>query len=602
MPDIQYPSIGPTEFPAKKSGPITYTHDFDHKNVLDSEIHQTLGTYYNHIVFDPSSRTIWHEGVPYGTAYQFNDSSGHFNNDVFGDINSHQVSGNNNVMMGSCNQTGHQTQNGLFIGTYNKCDDSSYSYIFTIGNGDGNNNRSNLLAIHKAKDSTDRTQTSLIGYLNVEHLKSNISDSYVSSLGKSATADIILKALLTPADYYKPSGFSFTLTNLTQNIECGYAISPIRVSKVTLPTKMSKWDYTYIATYIKNNTTLPSDVHLSDLGYAWTFCNQRLDCTWVWWTDNKNDSSKYIDLVGANQVVKFDGTKLNTFGSFTFSSVKRYTPHPSTVSPNRQCNIADINADVTLHKSAYYGGDIVIDFANVIINKPGKYQCGQSISSHVCYTVPQLSYFKQLVDNGVYVVSDKNAWTTVRTSTYKVNDNFCTIYTGYKFYYGLCHADAGSKQEKDFFKQVLTGIDSNNKADKTPKIIKSDLTTPNMQNVLNSDISYIKYYTNLFGKDVAKQYNCAFICFPAANLLATPDSSDSTKYWYYKSGPGDPESTLSGDPTDPKNYDYTFEDSSKLSKYNITWRVIACKSTNNFAMSNDTDGWYGLKINVKPKF
>lgn len=590
MPDIQYQSENQNLI-AKKSGSITYTHDFEHKNVLDSNIQQTLGSYYNHIVFDPSSRTIWHEGVPYGTSYQFNDSTEHYNNDVFGDINTHQVSGNNNVLMGNSNQTGHKTQNGLFIGAYNKCDDSSYSYIFTIGNGENDSTRSNLLAIHKATDSSDRTQTSLTGYLNVEHLESNISDSYVSSLGKSATADIILKALLTPADYYKPSGLSFTLTNTVQNIECGQKIAPIQVSSVKLPTKMSKYDYQYIADYIKKNNKLPDKINLSDLGYAWTFCNKISDSEYIWWTDKYNDSSKRVILKNANQTVNLNNNQLET----TINGDKIYTPNPSTVSPDILCDITDINKIVNLDLAQSNGSNTVIDFNGITLNNPGTYKCGKQISTSVLYTIPQLSYFKQLVDNGVYVVSDKNAWTNNGILQYNISNDFITIYTGFMFYYGLCQADASIKQNSDFFKNLLEGGNT-----VTKKIIKQELTTYNKGSVLNGDI---KYYTNLFGSNISEQYNCAFICFPEDNLSVTPTTIDKTKYWYYKSGPGDPESTVSGNTEDSRNYDYTFT-SNKLciSGQNIVWRVIAVKSPNNFAMSAYTSSWYGLKINANKKF
>ena len=551
-------------------------------NVNNSDTQNILIENYKHIVFDSSTRTIWYEGVPYGVSYQFNDEKS-YNNTVLGDSLTHGVSGVNNIISGSYNQMSSVINGGIALGSYNKCDNTNtYSYIFTIGNGEDENHRSNLMAIHKAKDSADRTTTSLTGYLNVEHLESNISYSYVSSLGKSATADIILKALLTPSNYYKPTGLSITLSNTAQNIECGGKIDNVSVSNIKLPVKMSKYDYNYIAEYIKNNNKLPSNIDLSYFGYAWTF----RDANGSWWTDGRTHT---VELHNANQSVKLNVNNLIT----TSDSSKFYNTVAVTINKGSITNISRTNTTLVLPSNK---DNTVIDFSKIKINTPGVYNCGNEISLSVYYTVPQLSYFEQLVKNNVFVISDGNAWTDSSTEiSASINPNFCTIYTGFQFYYGMCYAESNTKQDDKFFKKLLEGDSS---MVSRSKIINKQLTTSNTGNILSGTI---QFYSNMFSGGGDKKYNCAFICFPKNNLTVTKNFGGT--YWLYKSGPGDPESTLSGDTTDPRNYDYTFN-STKLCKsgQDITWRVIAVKSTSNFAMSTSMNSWYGLKILANKKF
>lgn len=568
-----------------QSSPLVHSYGFGRTvNVNNDSIQNILIENYKHVVFDSSTRTIWYKGIPYGVSYQFNETNS-YNNTVLGEVLTHGVSGVNNIISGSYNQMSSVINGGIALGSYNKCDNTNtYSYIFTIGNGESEKKRSNLLAIHKAKDSTDRTTTSLTGYLNVEHLESNISYSYVSSLGKSATADIILKALLTPAEYYKPSGLSINLTNTVQNIECGGEIQDITISSITLPKPMSKYDYNYIGEYIKNNNKLPDNIKLSDFGYAWTFT----DTEGHWWTDGYEYTVKPSN---SNQSVAFTPDGLITT---TNNPSKSYRTIRVNVAKDSTTDISRTNSTLELEANQ---DSTVINFSNIKINYPGTYKCGKKISLSVYYTVPQLSYFEQLVKNNVFVISDGNAWTNpINEVKTEIGDNFCTIYTGFQFYYGMCYAETDTPQNAKFFKDLLEGTAP---IANRSKIIKKQLTTVNVGSMLSSGT--IQFYSNMFDGGADKKYNCAFICFPENNLTVTKNFGGT--YWLYKSGPGDPESTLSGDTSDPRNYDYTFN-SYNLCKsgQNITWRVIAVKSTSNFAMSSSTSSWYGLKILAKKNF
>lgn len=569
-----------------RSLPLAHSYGFGKTvNIDNDSIQKILTENYKHIVFDSSTRTIWYEGIPYSVSYQFNNESS-YNNTVLGDSLTHGVSGVNNIISGEYNQMSSVINGGIALGSYNKCDDTNtYSYIFTIGNGDGEGNRSNLLAIHKAKDSTDRTTTSLTGYLNVENLESNISYSYVSSLGKSATADIILKALLTPSEYYKPSGLSINLTNTLQNKECGDKIENITINSITLPQPMSKYDYTYIAEYIKNNNKLPANIKLSDFGYAWAFTSPDGN----WWTNGQVHTVKPLN---SNQSVTLKNNRLVT----EVNSSKVYNTVSININKDSITDIHQTNSTLVLPQDQ---NNVVIDFSKIQINNPGTYKCGKKMSLSVYYTVPQLSYFEQLVKNNVFVISDGNAWTSeINGITTETPDDFCTIYTGFQFYYGMCYAETNNAQDSTFFQKLLEGDKSMVNRN---KIINKQLTTANVGSMLSSSSKTIQFYSNMFNGGTDKKYNCAFICFPENNLTVTKNSGGT--YWLYKSGPGDPESTLSGDVSDPRNYDYTFN-STLLCKsgQNITWRVIAVKSTSNFAMSSSTSSWYGLKIFASKKF
>ena len=102
--------------------------------------------------------------------------------------------GNNfNVVIGSTWTNGTITINGD-IGTANKNSSISYRNIFA-----------NALNEFRSPIQANDIQTTKLSVeeLNVGSLKTNVSDSYVSSLGSGATLDIILKLLLTASDYNK---------------------------------------------------------------------------------------------------------------------------------------------------------------------------------------------------------------------------------------------------------------------------------------------------------------------------------------------------------------------------------------------------------------
>lgn len=566
MPDIQYPSIGSTEFQVKKSGPITYTHDFDHKNVLDNEIKQTLGTYYNHIVFDPSSRTIWHEGVPYGTAYQFNDSSGHFNNDVFGDISSHQVGGNNNVLMGSCNQTGHETKNGLFIGAYNLCDDSTYSYIFTIGNGNGHESRSNLLAIHKAKDSTDRTQTSLTGYLNVEHLESNISDSYVSSLGKSATADIILSALLNPAPYILPSNIKINYTYNNQIIQIGTSPKDIIVGISWSNGGLSDYDYNYIDDYVKTNSTLPGRVNLTHLGKT----KGLLD-------DSNHLCIKYNDETGDFvRKITIPACKLTWLKSEITTAVPNL-PSATVESVDFMvtCSSASKKELSALEYPTFSGPDAKYYVSNLRFDRAGIYTIENKISKTFKFAEQQNNYFEQLYNKGVLVVSD--SLKHKGDITVPVTLGNATINVGVPYVYGIAqHSTPGELSTEDFNKIINSTANYTTSA----PIYKDDTKSQTLY-----------FGTNKFK---GKTGNVVFIGFP------TFTKTSNKQLWYARAKTSQDWSHI---PNSNGDFNYCYEHEIQINE-NIRRNYVfyVCKqASGNFDYGTEDASGTGLYIKVNFK-
>lgn len=563
MSDIQYPSEQVTNIIAKKSGPITYTYDFGHKDVLNNEIQQILCSYYNHIVFDPSSRTVWHEGVPYGTSYQFNDSTGHYNNDVFGDINTHQVSGNNNVLMGNSNQTGHETKNGLFIGSYNKCDDSSYSYIFTIGNGENDSTRSNLLAIHKAVDSTDRTQTSLTGYLTVEHLESNISDSYVSSLGKSATADVILSALLNPAPYILPTNIKINYSAQTQNIQIGNKPRDIKVNITWRDGNLSDYDYNYIDNYIKQYSKLPDDVKLTNLGKT----KGLLD-----------DSSKlcinYGDEDKFSRTIEIDNCKLTWDSSIitiTNPNIPSYISEPVKFTVN--CQTVDKNKLTALKYPTFSSGSTdICNLSKLRFDRAGNYNINPNISKTFKFADEQDNYFEQLYNKGVLVVSDSLKHSNI-TVFYQLGN--ITINVGVPYVYGIVKSASTGELTEDEFNDIIENTNNYKLGDN-----------------IYSNSSQTLYFGNT--KFAGKTGNIVFIGFP------TFTETGNNQLWYARAKTSQDWSHI---PNSGGKWNYCYKHNIQINS-NIRREYVfyVCKqSAGNFDYGTESASGTGLYIQVNFK-
>lgn len=561
-----------------QSLPLVHSYGFGKTvNVNNDNTQNVLIKNYKHIVFDSSTRTIWYEGVPYGVSYQFNNSNS-YNNTVLGDSLTHGVSGVNNIISGSYNQMSSVINGGIALGSYNKCDNTNtYSYIFTIGNGEDEKHRSNLMAIHQANDSTDRTTTSLTGYLNVDYLESNISYSYVSSLGKSATADIILSALLEPAPYHLPYNIQIKyLTYGSQTIELGNKFKNPTIGLVWSSPGGLSYDYNYIETYINKYSKLPNGITLDDLGYTKGILDDAgilcLD-----YTDNHTASPLTFSIPGC-----YMNFKTATTNGLNF-------PTPSTVKPcTFQLNTNQIIDKTKLTKLKYpsftsQSSQNIFDISNLYFKVPGtvtfsNYNISEKVTKTFAFAEQQNNYFKQLYDKGIMVVSDSNKTHNILV---KVNLPNPTLKIGVPYLYGLVNDTNSGNLTKDEFQKLIGDTAE------TANLKKSSVIYTN-----SSKDETIYFGANKLGN---KDGNVVFIGFPTfANI-----DSDKQR-WQTRAKTSQDWSYI---PNSGGVFNYVFTHIIKINE-NFTTNYIfyVCKqSAGSFkeALGAESEAGTGLRITVK---
>lgn len=140
---------------------------------------------------------------------QNNTSSGSYshvegyNNSSVG-VYSH-TEGENNYAYGKCSHTqglGTVAYNNYeaAFGQYNESRNDDNPTIYSIGNGTDTSNRHNIIEFRKNGDMYKNGNSHFSG-----NIYGPISYTYVSSLGETATLDVVLSSLLEPAKYTKPS-------------------------------------------------------------------------------------------------------------------------------------------------------------------------------------------------------------------------------------------------------------------------------------------------------------------------------------------------------------------------------------------------------------
>ena len=381
----------------------------------DKNIVNELIKNYGKITFQGDKRTLWYNGMPYGTAYykitdgQLSNSSQNHYCDVFGTVRDHQMTKDNinyAVIMGSNNQA--SVDNSLALGKYNKSteniDGNTKNYIFSIGNGTGTDikNRSNLLQV----DTEGKLTTSYISYTMLD-------TSYVSSLGQDATMNVVLNALLTPAEYYAPRtedfslSFSGTLSNT--NILQGAKIPTVTLT-CTWNSRKPKWHQQYIDNYVKTNKSLPSGVSLDDLIYT-----------------------SYL------------GTGLENETSYASTTYVRGN------NPNTKISIIIPAQTINENTTEIYGGNSTYNLnvsngetKEFTANEIGKYViCNGGKVNDINYGPSQVTFFKQLVENNVYVHSPSKCF---KQGTVTLNIPSLVYWVGVNIYTGIY---VGTDDEKD---------------------------------------------------------------------------------------------------------------------------------------------------------
>ena len=348
----------------------------------DKNIVNELIKNYGKITFQGDKRTLWYNGMPYGTAYykitdgQLSNSSENHYCDVFGTVRDHQMTGDNincAVIMGSNNQA--SVDNSLALGKYNKSteniDGNTKNYIFSIGNGTDMDNRSNLLQLNEEGELT----TSYISYTMLD-------TSYVSSLGQDATMNVVMEALLTAPEYFAPKSSDFIITSPgIENIAYQSTLDSSQIS-ITWKTNKPYWCDEYVIKQVTSNTVLPNNVKLEHLSY----------------TDYLTNSTKTKPI----EPITIQGTK-PIYGNVNNIEI---------ILPQRT---EDSSYSERIYKNQNNGNyTFSMSYNNIgkIMNaKIGYYTLvDDSTKITIYYGGPQTNYFSQLVNKNVFVKNKSKAF------------------------------------------------------------------------------------------------------------------------------------------------------------------------------------------------
>ncbi len=376
----------------------------------DKNIVNELIKNYGKITFQGDKRTLWYNGMPYGTAYykitdgRLSNSSENLYCDVFGTVRDHQMTKDINyaVIMGSNNQA--SVNNSLALGKYNKSteniDGNTKNYIFSIGNGKDMDNRSNLLQV----DTEGKLTTSYISYTMLD-------TSYVSSLGQDATMNVVMEALLTAPKYYAPKSSDFSIISPgIKNISYQSTLDSSQIS-ITWKTNKPYWCDEYVIKQVISNTVLPNNVKLEHLSY----------------TDYLTDSTKTkpiepITIKGTKSIYGNGNNKIEIIlpqrtedSSYSERIYKNQNNGNYTFSMSYN-NISKItNADLGYYK--------LVDDATKIT---------------IYYGGPQTNYFSQLVDKNVFV---KNKSKAFKPDSFTLTIPTSKVYVGLYSIFGVYLSD-----------------------------------------------------------------------------------------------------------------------------------------------------------------
>lgn len=458
----------------------------DKGGINTNPIKNWLITNYNKIVFRPEQRTLIYNGYPYGTAYQFGDSN--TNGDVFGNVLSHSIDKGvtNTVVMGNSNKT--SVSNSLALGSYNLSKSNNTTYIFSIGNGQDNAHRSNLMMVD--------TNGNITAY-SVSHTQ--LDTSYVTTLGPKANLNDTLSALLDETEYYEPKQDDFVISVSDSCYE--YPIYTIfELPKLNLSWVGNKpiWDANYINAYITKNSKLPANVKLSDLSYT-------------------NGIIRSIECNGGGipSVVSLDKIKTNnTFepDSFIYTS-KPWTDHTIYNGRNKY-NFQTIRP---------------IPEFELLSLRPGYYDIYKDLELYIGFDNAQTSYYKQLADKNIFVKSEKNKF---KSKGFYTRPFTHRIYVGPVAYYGILHSNNNYtiNNLNDFWNEAkLNDFDFKvSSCDKMYRIVTSYSMFD--YNINKYDVKFTKHLFNDRELDhfySSTKFHYVFFGLPT-NFISQTDSS-----WHY---------------------------------------------------------------------
>ena len=474
------------------------------------------------LVVSPDTRTIWHEGVPYGTSYQFApQNNSNVSGDVFGDVTSHSLNAKNELAVGTGIVT--YNNNTVGIGIYNKYNNTttdSESYAFAIGNGTSNTARSNAMTVTRAGD--------VVAY---QISDTKLDTSYVSSLGRAANVNIVLKALLNVPEEYKDRKPQFTVSlGSTQNILVG-ASSTSQTISGSFSNNRPHYGEKYIYKYIENNDKLPSGITNNDLGYT---------------SSLRGDSSQ-------NYKTQYDGyLKYSAFKVIYSISSADTSPVLNSVTPPFYLNQLPAQSESALTKpygaatyyTFYFGTDSSHTSATTVIpqvqpKKPGIYQMAK-INANIYWDTQQSMCFQQLLDKGVAVLceGEKGVWNGGNLYT-NINKE-ALMYVGFNFYYGIFGLTSqDSVPTADIMNKIINGASQSG----VENVIKKTVLVTNNANTgylpsTNTEVVFGKTKMGItsFSNGAKK---CVFFAFPTGYWSQANYNSAAAGDYKIAQTPGD---------------------------------------------------------------
>lgn len=532
----------------------------------DPRTREELALRYEQIVASPNTRTLWYNGFPYSTSYQFVpvDEDGNVaenvSGDVFGNVLTHSISSKNGVAMG--NSINITDNNELAIGQYNITSAPDISYAFCIGNGMSTDELSNAMTVE-----TDGT---VVAY---QIAKTKLDTSYVSTLGEKATMGIVMEALLTAANYYKPT-FSVSSNkgtgDIARNCIVGHSFSDFTISAGWSAGTKPKYHYTYISSYVNEHGTLPSGVTLQMLGY--TSCLM--------------DAALTADNYTADV-----SCPITVYTSETNTATVNVTSPKQNVEDSENKLVAIYNG--TNNFSFNIGDSTNYTIKGFTLSKPGvKTIVNNNITFG--YDTPQPAFFKQLADKGVYVESVSNAF---KQGTASVNLTV-NVYAGYTFMWGVVGSNTNYTQNSpDLQKLITDAMNDTANTNIVGKIVKNTLVTSQYgTGYLPTSNRKVYFGKSKMGTDefTAGMFKYFFFAFAQGYINATTASSGHYVRQVATKGMGEQDF---GDESVFENYNWV--NTTYTNADGVNYKIYVARSlASTLYFADETDGGTNVFIQV----
>lgn len=375
---------------------VTVTKDI--QTVSSEENQSYLAAHWDQLVISPNTRTIWHNGLPFGTAYQFaqNDASG----DVFGDTLTHTISAKNGFAAGEHLKV--VSDNAVAVGKYNHDElvDNKPGYSFMIGNGTSDESRSNAFCVTAGGGVFADGDFTAYQISNTK-----LDTSYVTSLGSAASMNVVLKALLTAPKYYSPTTSHFTNVNTTasmswalvgqkfDNFNIQFVWNAYTGSGASAVRCRAAYEGSYIYDYIEKNNKFPDITVQVSSAASHKFGLQDLGYTECLIKDNTDNFSS--DLSWPIKVATAANTST---GTLTTANVNIISPKLPVKDNTKAVQIYN---GTNPYKFKFNSAAVAESYtvAGFTLPKAGIYKVINNQTMTIGYGAQQESFFAQLYEN-----------------------------------------------------------------------------------------------------------------------------------------------------------------------------------------------------------